>query len=133
MQTGTITQIAIFNAKPLAVYNLMLDEKLHTAFTGSPASVSVEPNGKFSVYDGYCTGYNIELVNGEKIVQAWHFEEVEWPEDHLSICTFLFEANGNQTKLSFIQTDIPKQYVEALESGWKDFYWELMQAYLENH
>ncbi len=133
MQTATINQTATFAASPEKVYNLIMDEKLHAAFTGSAASISTEINGEFSVYDGYCTGHNIELIKGKKIVQAWHFEEDGWPEDHFSICTFLFEPQGNQTKLIFTQTDIPEHKVEALETGWKEYYWDLMEAYLEDN
>ena len=133
MQTATINQTATFAASPEKVCNLIMDEKLHAAFTGSAASISTEVNGEFSVYDGYCTGHNIELIKSKKIVQAWHFEEDGWPEDHFSICTFLFEPTGNQTKLIFTQTDIPEHKVEALETGWKEYYWGLMQAYLKDN
>lgn len=130
MNTKTIKQSTTFNATPERVYDLLMEEQLHAAFTGSEVSMSTEINGVFSVYDGYCKGYNIELKRGKKIVQAWHFEEDGWPEDHYSICTFLFSPSGNKTILEFTQTDVPEHKVEALKTGWKDYYWELMEAYL---
>ena len=84
-------------------------------------------------FDGYCHGYNIELIEGKKIVQAWHFAEEGWPDDHFSTCTFLFEEAGNKTKLTFLQTDVPEHKVEALKGGWKEFYWEPMKAYLKSN
>ena len=65
-----------------------MDEKKHAAFTGSKATISTKLKGKFSVFDGYCQGYNIELVKGKKIVQAWHFAEDGWPDDHFQHLPF---------------------------------------------
>jgi activator of HSP90 ATPase len=131
MKTKTIKQSATFSATPEQVYHLIMDQKKHEAFTGAKASMSTSINGKFSVFDGYCRGYNIELVEGKKIVQAWHFEEEGWPEEHYSLCTFLFEKDGDKTKLSFLQTGIPEESAESLKEGWKKYYWGPMKAYLK--
>jgi activator of HSP90 ATPase len=131
MKTKTIKQSVTFTATPGQVYQLIMDSKKHTAFTGSKAIMSNKVNGKFSVFDGYCHGYNIELIEGKKIVQAWHFQEEGWPDDHYSLCTFVFEKAGDKTKLSFIQSGIPEESAASLKQGWKDFYWGPMKAYLK--
>jgi activator of HSP90 ATPase len=131
MKTAMIKQSVTFNASPEEVYDLIMDSKKHSAFTGSKAIMSKKANGKFKVFDGYCHGYNIELTEGKKIIQAWHFAEDGWPEDHYSICTFNFEKAPAGTKMSFLQTDVPEQNVEALKEGWKQFYWEPMKDFLK--
>jgi activator of HSP90 ATPase len=131
MKTKSIKQTATFTGTPEEVYQLIMDQKKHTAFTGAKAIMSTKVDGKFSVFDGYCHGHNIELIEGMKIVQAWHFAEDGWPEDHFSICTFLFEKAGNKTKLSFTQTGVPEHKTESLKKGWKQYYWEAMEAYLK--
>ena len=133
MKTKSIKQTATFDASPKDVYDLIMDEKKHAAFSGTKATMSAKVNGKFSVYDGYCTGHTIELVKGKKIVQAWHFAEDGWPDDHFSICTFLFEPQGDKTKLRFTQTGVPEHKAEALKDGWKAYYWDLMRAYLKTN
>jgi len=75
MKTGSIKQNTTFEAAPIDVYNLIMDEKKHAAFTGTAVKMSNKINGKFNIFDGYCHGYNIELIEGKKIVQAWHFAE----------------------------------------------------------
>jgi activator of HSP90 ATPase len=130
MKTTTIKQRATFNATPKEVYDLIMDPKKHSAFTGTKVKMSNSVNGKFSAFDGYMHGHNIELVDGKKIVQAWHFTEEGWPDDHYSICTFLFEKEGKKTKLTFRQTEVPEQSAESLKGGWKEFYWEPMKTYL---
>lgn len=132
MTTKPIKQTVTFNAAPQEVYALIMDEKKHAAFTGSTVKMSGKINGKFNVFDGYCHGYNIELIEGRKIVQAWHFAEDGWPDDHYSTCTFVFELKGKQTTLHFTQTGIPEHKAEGLKSGWKEFYWQPMKTYIKN-
>jgi|WetSurMetagenome_2_1015567.scaffolds.fasta_scaffold00545_9 activator of HSP90 ATPase len=133
MKTKSIRQTVRFKAAPEKIYQLIMDQKKHSAFTGSKAIISTKIKGRFSVFDGYCHGYNIELVDAEKIVQAWHFAEEGWPDDHFSTCTFLLEKEDNKTKLVFLQTGIPEQNAESLKEGWKQFYWEPMKAFLKNN
>jgi len=133
MKTKSIRQTATFDATPDKIYNLIMDEKKHAEFTGSKATISKEPNGKFSVFDGYCQGYNIELVEGKKIIQAWHFAEDGWPDDHFSICNFELEQDGDKTRLKFLQTNIPEHKVETLKDGWKQFYWAGIKTYLKSN
>ena len=132
MNTNYINQTATFLASANEVYEALLDEKKHAAFTGAEANIDRSEKGNFYVYDGYCHGYNIELIENEKIVQAWHFAEDGWPDDHYSICTFVLEQIGDKTKLTFIQTDVPEHKVTALTSGWEEFYWKPLAIYL-NH
>ena len=133
MKTKSIRQTATFNATPDKIFNLIMDEKKHAVFTGSKATIDSKPNGKFTVFDGYCNGYNIELKKGKKIVQAWHFAEDGWPDDHFSICTFEFEKEGEKTKLRFLQTNVPEHKVESLKEGWKEFYWDAIKLYLKSN
>ena len=131
MKTKSIRQTVTFTGKPDEVYQSIMDQKKHSAFTGGKATISKKVNGKFSIFDGYCHGYNIELTEGKKTVQAWHFAEDGWPDDHFSVCTFLFERVGNKTKLTFKQSGVPENNFESLKSGWKQYYWEPMEAFLK--
>jgi activator of HSP90 ATPase len=133
MKTKTIKQTATFHAKPIEVYELIMNAKKHSAFTGGKVKMSGKINGKFEVFDGYCHGYNIELVEGKKIIQAWHFKEDGWPEDHFSTCIFSFTPVKGGTRLSFTQKGVPEHKYEALKSGWKEFYWEPMKNYLQTN
>jgi activator of HSP90 ATPase len=132
MKTKSIRQTSTFNATPDIIYNLIMDEKKHAEITGSKASISREADGKFSVFDGYCQGYNIELVEGKKIVQAWHFDEDGWPDNHFSICYFELEGDGEKTRLKFLQTNVPEHTVQSLKDGWKEYYWNGIKSYLKS-
>lgn len=130
MKTKNIKQTVSFNAAPEDVYELIMDAKKHSAITGSKVKMSIKPNGKFEVFDGYAHGFNIELERGKKIVQAWQFAEDGWPEEHFSICTFVFANAANGTKMTFTQTGVPEHKVKSLKDGWKQYYWEPMKAFL---
>ena len=130
MKTKNIKQTVSFNAKPEDVYDIIMNPKKHSALTGSKVKMSNKPNGKFEVFEGYAKGYNIQLEKVKKIIQAWHFAEEGWPDDHFSICTFVFEPTAKGTKMIFTQTGIPEHKAKSLAEGWKQYYWEPIKAFL---
>ena len=71
------------------IYDALMDSKKNSLFTNGKASISKKVGGKFSAYDGYATGKNLELVEGKKIVQTWRASD--WKESDVdSIVTFSF-------------------------------------------
>ena len=130
MKTMTIKQTVTFNASPHDVYEMLMDSEKHAEFTESPATISRKVGGRFSTYDDYSTGTNIELVQDKKIVQKWRGSD--WPEGHYSVATFELEGAGVKTKLVFSQTDVPEDQYEAISEGWKEFYWEKMKKMIGN-
>jgi activator of HSP90 ATPase len=60
-----------FNASPQRIYQILLDSKQFSAFTGLPAEISAEAGGTFSMFGGRIVGRNVELVPNQRIVQAW--------------------------------------------------------------
>jgi activator of HSP90 ATPase len=133
MKTKSISKTVRLKSSPPFIYNMLMDAKKHAAFTGSPVKMSKKVKGTFSVFDGYCTGYNIELIENFKIVQAWNFKEDGWPSDHFSICAFLLETDEKNTILTFTQTGIPEHKAADLRKGWNEFYWESMKLYLKKN
>lgn len=131
MKTGSIQQTIPFNAPASFIYELIMDENLHAEITGGEVKMGRNINDRFTIFDGYCTGYNIELIPGERIVQAWHFVEEGWPEDHYSKCTFNFKNIDDGCILEFTQEGIPENNVNALKEGWQTYYWEPIQEYIE--
>lgn len=129
MKTKTLRQSLTLPASPQEVYDLLMNAAKHAALTGGPVKMSQKIKGKFVVFDGYCHGHNLELVPGKRIVQAWHFAEEGWPEDHFSVCTFTFTRIGNKTRLNFVQQLLPAHQYEALKEGWKTYYWAPMKLY----
>lgn len=131
MNTRDIKASVFLKASPDEVYQLLMNEQLHGMITEGEVKISDRPDGRFEVFSGYCHGYNIELQPGKKIVQAWHFDEDQWPRNHYSICTFELKPHEGGCQLKFEQSDIPEQYRQQLQQGWQDYYWKPLQKYFE--
>ncbi|MBI4210818.1 MAG: SRPBCC domain-containing protein [Candidatus Diapherotrites archaeon] len=129
MKTKTIRQSVTFRAAPMEVYDALMDSDKHSAFTQSECKIGRKAGERFTAYDGYCEGENIELVPGRKIVQAWRASD--WPEGHYSKAAFMMAPAKGGTKLSFTQTGVPQEFAEEISEGWKQHYWEKMRKMLE--
>jgi activator of HSP90 ATPase len=129
METKTVKQTVTFRANPHDVYEALMDSKKHAQFTGDRASISRKVGGKFSVFDGYSEGINLELVPDKKIVQTWRASD--WQEGHYSKVTFLLKETVGGTRLAFTQTGVPVEQYDDITQGWRDYYWAPMKEMLE--
>jgi activator of HSP90 ATPase len=129
MANRTIRQSVTLKASPHDVYEALMDSKKHTKFTGGKTSISREVGGKFSAFDGYAEGVNLQLVPDKKIVQSWRASD--WPEGHYSEATFLFKEIKGGTRLTFNQTGVPEEQSDEIAQGWRDYYWAPMKEMLE--
>ena len=125
MNTKTVRQTITFKAPPHDVYEALMDSRKHSKFTGDKASISRKVGGKFSAFDGYSEGTNLELEPDNKIVQTWRASD--WPEGHYSKVAFTFKEIPNGTRLSFVQTGIPEKQFNYISQGWRDYYWAPMK------
>ena len=67
IKVTTIRQKIIIPAAPDAVYEAFMDAKKHSAFTGSKAASDARVGGKFTAWDGYISGKNLELEKGKRM------------------------------------------------------------------
>lgn len=129
MAGKTIKQTVDIKADPKDVYDAFMDPKKHGKFTGGKAKISNKVGGKFSVFDGYAEGENVELEPGKKIVQTWRASD--WPEGHMSKITIKLAKKGKGTKLTFTHTGVPEDFFEDITQGWIEYYWEPIRQLLE--
>jgi activator of HSP90 ATPase len=125
----TIRQSVTLKASPHEVYEALMDSRKHARFTGSKARISRKVGGKFTAYDGYIEGVNLNLVPDKKIIQSWRGSD--WPKGHYSRATFSLKKVKNGTSLSFTQSRVPDQYYDDISQGWRDYYWKPMKEMLE--
>ncbi len=129
LKTGTIRQkILVPNSTPEQVYRALLSSKLHSKFTGSPAKVSSRVGAKFTAWNEYISGKNIELQDGKVIVQEW--QTTGWPEGYgPSILKISLKKSGTGTELDMVQTKVPAADIVHYEPGWHESYWEPLKKY----
>lgn len=135
MRTKNIKQAPSLPAPPQVVFDAWLDSKLHGAMIGGSAKIDARVGGKFSIWDDYATGVNLEIDPSKlRIVQSWRDNSTDWPKDHFSKITLEFTAEGADpagTRLRFWHSGIPEKHAASIAQGWKDYYWEPMQRYFE--
>jgi uncharacterized protein YndB with AHSA1/START domain len=74
------------------------------------------------------SGRNVELVPGERVVQAWRAGN--WEPGAYSAARFTLQPQGEGTLLSFDHSGFPENQGEHLEAGWHANYWEPLKKYL---
>jgi activator of HSP90 ATPase len=130
----SIHQEPVFKASRTRVYEALTDSKqfdqviqlsgvMQSMHLGpKPAEISREVGGAFTLFGGYITGRQVELIPNQRIVQAWRTGS--WPPGVYSIAKFELVEQGSGTKIVFDHTGFPKGDAETLASGWKAHYWE---------
>jgi activator of HSP90 ATPase len=115
-------------AEPRTVYEAWLSGSGHSAMTGAPATASREVGGRFTAWDGYIEGKNLELKPEWCIVQSWRttrFSESD-PDSRLELC---IHAKGDGSEVLLIHTEIPPGQASRYQSGWVEYYFEPMKRY----
>jgi activator of HSP90 ATPase len=92
------------------------------------AEIGREAGGAFTLFGGYITGRQIELVPNERIVQVWR--SGSWDPGSFSIARFVLVESGGETKIKFDHTGFPKGQAEHLAEGWRVNYWEPLSKFL---
>jgi activator of HSP90 ATPase len=137
----SIHQEVSFRADRRAVYEALTTTKsfeaitrlsdaiaLVTAPNAKATSISRSVGGSFTLFGGYITGRNLELVRDERLVQAWRVGN--WNAGDYSIAKFVLAANGAETKLTFDHRGFPDGAGEHLAKGWHTHYWEPLARFL---
>ena len=128
LKTTTIRQKRTIPAKPVQVYDALINAKKHTAFTGAKATCTPKAGGKVTAYDGYISGRIVKLEPARKIVQEW--QTAEWPEGYPpSTLEFTFKVKGGGTEVTMVHSNVPALQAASYRKGWIDYYWKPLAAY----
>lgn len=125
----TIKQRVKFNAPPSTVYNLLADSKKHSVVTGRMATISRKIGGTFSVRGNEVSGINVDLVPGQRIVQAWRHQRFPDGIFSMAAVTLTPTADGG-TELVLTHRGVPKDLIPETELAWREQYWSRIKAYL---
>jgi len=130
-RTSTIRQRITIPAPREQVYAALTNARLHAAFTGGAASGRARVGYAFTAWDGYISGRHLRLDAPRRIVQEWTTSE--WPRDYLpSVLDLRLEAAGRGTRIVMVHSGVPAQQAARYRQGWREFYWEPLQAYFRS-
>jgi activator of HSP90 ATPase len=102
---------------------------LLAAAGAKPTAISTEVGGPFTLFGGYVTGRHLEMLPGERLVQAWRAGS--WKPGEFSVAAFYLAAEvGGKTKLRFEHRGFPNGEGATLAHGWHVHYWEPLAKFL---
>jgi activator of HSP90 ATPase len=133
----SIRQEVTFPASPARIYELLTDSGKFAAATGRPARIEASEGAAFSIFGGYISGRQIELIPGQRVVQAWRGND--WDAGVYSFVRFTLTPAGSGTKLVVDHNGYPQgkspmypTWHEHLSANWPVFYFEPFAKYLAN-
>jgi activator of HSP90 ATPase len=130
----SIHQEAVIKASPGQVYEYLTNGEIFTAATEMPAQVSDREGEPFSLFGGRVEGRQIELVPGERVVQAWRFGGAHpdaWEAGVYSIVRFTLRSEGDATKFVIDHDGIPPEWQDHIQSGYPTFYQGPLARYFD--
>jgi len=102
--------------------SLAMSSAMKKMLGSTPTQIDARPGGAFTLFGGYVTGRNLELVASSRIVQAWRAGS--WDRGSFSIAKFVLvdDATGG-ARIIFDHTGFPDAASDELAKGWRDNYW----------
>ena len=117
-------------ATPGRVYRALMDSQEFTLWSGAPAKMGADVGTEFLCFGTFISGRQIELVEDQRIVQAWRV--FDWQPGHYSMVHFELHADGEGTNLVLDQDGVPEDVVEHIGPGWNEKYWKPLRNHLES-
>ena len=121
----SIHEEAVVKVSPAQVYEFLTNGAVFAAATEMPAQMSDREGEPFSLFGGRVEGRQIELVPGQRVVQAWRFGSThpdEWEPGVYSVIRFTMHAEGDATRFVIDHEAIPPQWEDHIQSGYSAFY-----------
>lgn len=112
------------------IYTAWLNSEGHTKMTGGVAIISDTVGGKFTAWDGYIQGKNIQLELNKRILQSWRTSQFEKQEQDSQLEILFNEVDG-RTEITLIHTELPNSG-EHYRKGWNEHYFQPMKDYFSS-
>ena len=128
MDTEEFTVSSVIPASPNRIYSAWMDERHHSAFTGTRATVDPWVGGRVVSDDGFIDATHVYLVTGSRIAMTWRTRDFPKGanDSHVDIT---FESIAGGTKIEVAHTKIPPGLGKACEKLWKKLYLDSMTKY----
>ncbi len=124
--TESLKVSSLVQASPNRIYSAWLDERQHSAFTGSRAMVEPWVGGRFSTWNGYAFGSFVELDTGRRIVMTWRSTDFPMASEDSTVQVHLEPVAGG-TRVVIEQDRIPDGQADRYKKGWRTYYLDPMK------
>lgn len=109
------------------VWEAFVSPKIIDKWGAGPAKMDDKPGTKFTLWGGDVHGTNVRIDKNKIIEQDWYGGN--WPQP--SKVRFEFESDGEKTKITLTQANIPDEELNDIDDGWRQYYLGPMKEYLE--
>ncbi|MES2795584.1 MAG: SRPBCC domain-containing protein [Bacteroidota bacterium] len=119
-----------FNVDAQTLYRAWLDSEQHSEMTGGEAVISTIEGEKFTAWDEYITGSNIELKPNTYIKQSWRSSQFldDQPDSILEL--YFEDLESGRTRITLIHSNLTNSKEDkAYEKGWIENYFKPMSEY----
>lgn len=110
------------------IFGIFIDEGRMGAVTRSPAVVDAREGGTFSLLGGSVTGSFSNIEPHKRLAMKWRFES--WPSGYYSTVELRFTPQESSCDMQLLHSGIIVQDVERAKAGWRENFWEPIQAML---
>jgi uncharacterized protein YndB with AHSA1/START domain len=123
------TVSGVIPASPKDIYDAWLSADGHAKMTGTKtANISAAVGGKFTVWDGFIMGTNLELESHKRIIQSWRTTKFSHADLDSKIEVTL-TGEGDGTRVTIRHTDVPDGHTSYRDGGWQENYFDPMKVY----
>ena len=120
---------ASFVASAERLFEMYLDARVHSAFTGAPAVIEARAGGNFRAFDGILTGTILHVEPKRLIVQTWRSRN--WPAGAVdSVIVLSFWPQPEGARIELVHVNVPDEDFAGVSQGWEKYYWAPWRAYL---
>jgi activator of HSP90 ATPase len=116
-----IHQVRELTASPQQVYECLTNSAKFAFMTGLPAKIDSFEGGTVSLFGGYITGRNVELIPNQRVVQSWRPKS--WGPGIYSTVKFELMRSDEGTTAVLDHTGFPEGNYDHLFQGWDTNYW----------
>lgn len=121
---------ASFLAHPGQLFDMYLDSRSHSSFTGARVEIEPRAGTPFSAFDGMLSGTLLHTEPNRLIVQTWRSKN--WPADALdSVLVLSFWPQKDGARIELVHANVPDEDFAGVSQGWEKYYWTPWRAYLD--
>ena len=106
-------------ASPEEVWRALTDPAVIREWSGANAYVVLQPNARYTLWNGDIGGEIVEIVPPQKLVQTW--KPLDWTRTD-SVVTFTLTPRGNGTRVDLVHVNVEASDYDGTTEGWDAYY-----------
>jgi activator of HSP90 ATPase len=128
---NTICKTVVLPATAAELYEMYMDAKVHSEFTGAPAKICEEAGSAFEAFGGLVSGTTLQVVRHRLIVQSWRSVNFA-KSDPNSTLIISFTPEDDDGRIDLVHVNVPTSDYQGVSGGWDSRYFAPWLSYLRS-